>query len=225
MTLQPTKPISHYSVLPDVPRPTPHLTRVLRNATYSKFRNEPLKDRLAEATIFVAPHTNVSISEVKKSLADFFTSTLQDYFILNKGSKQPTGARLVIRINKKTQREPTSPKWHRDRVYYELDHPTQINSRYIVTILGHPTRVFAENGGIASRVGLVHSSGIRKKNIDFRKRNAAELAAQALLSLEVGKIVRMTVGREDYPVHSWPDLDLDRVFVFVQYASAKKGGA
>lgn len=95
----------------------------------------------------------------------------------------------------------TGEGWHRDQSPWPSE--DHIPTRYAITLLGDGTKIMdSANGG---------------SNPKLAKRMPRLFAAEK--TMEMGQIVRFTMGQLDSPMHAAPEIVKDRVFMNIVYGS------
>ncbi len=91
-------------------------------------------------------------------------------------------------------------EWHRDPPPWPLD--GHVPTRYAITLLGDATRMLDPTLGPSPALGRVMPR---------------LFAGERLIQL--GQVVRFTMGRIESPVHAVPPITKDRVFINIVYGS------
>lgn len=159
-----------------------------------------LEDLLSHATKFVFAYSN-AISATTETLKIFFKTTLADSLNDNPTKLAATTAWLFITMSKSS----TVYRWHRD-IDPRTGHFGPPTSRYSMTLIGPPTDVLRSNPAVDAVFPKVYTPDI-----------SPIVTAAPREAVNSGQIYRFTTGQADFPIHSTPVFDEDRIFVSVVY--------
>ncbi|KAF7954275.1 hypothetical protein EAE96_005404 [Botrytis aclada] len=163
---------------------------------------------VAEATKFISDNSRVFRWSVKKTIAKFLAITIQDS--KDDCKVDPEAVWFVVRMTQKSD-EFVTPRWHRDGRMIECTNANHASHcRYATTLAGPTTLVLQETEMVTKGM---------KQNVGKRKETAKALAGEKPLDVTRGQIIRFSWGQDDSPVHSEPDLVVERVFVSCIYGS------
>jgi hypothetical protein len=90
--------------------------------------------------------------------------------------------------------------WHRDPSPWQED--GHVPTRYAITLLGTSTRVMDPEAGPTPQLGRVMPRAFARER-----------------SVNLGQVLRFTMGRIDSPLHAVPQITHDRVFINIVYGS------
>ncbi|KAF1974401.1 hypothetical protein BU23DRAFT_553466 [Bimuria novae-zelandiae CBS 107.79] len=211
-----------------VPIAIPHLTSTIRESTFNYYG--PVQSLLAfEASKYLATVTDAAEPEVASTINSFILATQTDCI----GSDdEKDSCWLTIRVTKPSK-EFETPRWHQDgRMFpYDAGREDVVHSKYALTLLGPRTLMLQPDADILSTVQRgeakhfwwlqEHDRELTEDEAHTALRNwlAVEFKYETRVKVGHGEVVRFSWGREDSPVHSEPDLMVDRVFVTVLYGS------
>jgi hypothetical protein len=94
----------------------------------------------------------------------------------------------------------TGEGWHRDPSPWQED--GHVPTRYAITLLGTSTRMLDPEAGPAPQLGRVMPRAFARER-----------------GVELGQVIRFTMGRIDSPLHAVPAITQDRVFMNIVYGS------
>lgn len=211
--------------------PEAPLTFVKRSGTLSYYGE--LYDSLAQhAAEFVTENTDGVEIELITTLQAFLKASHKDC-IGNPPEKSCCW--FTIRITKPNDAFDV-PRWHQDGRMFQYDEGREAvaRSKYALTLLGPPTLLLPADATIFETITGAEEKflwwrGNEGKTSTEEDRDEAHDAMREWLSDKFGKtnkvavkkgdIVRFSWGRDDSPVHSEPQMVMDRVFMTVLYGS------
>ena len=222
--------MSPLHILP-VAVPESPLTFVKRSATFSYYGK--LCESLAyHAAKFVTENTDGVENELKATLQAFLEASHSDCV---GDPSEKSCCWFTIRITKPNNAFDI-PRWHQDGRMFQYDEGREAvtRSKYALTILGPPTLLLPADSAVFETITngeekFLWWRGNEGKKSTEKDRDEAYDAMREWLSDEFreadrvvvtkGDIVRFSWGRNDSPVHSEPQMLMDRVFMTVLHGS------
>jgi hypothetical protein len=224
-------PLSRLAILP-ISIPLPRITAVKQRDILSYFG--PVESSIiSDAARFIAAHTDASEEPVTQTLQSFIDMSQEDCV----GSAERKACFwLTIRIT-----QPTDffkiPRWHQDGRMFECDTDMEglPRSKYALTLLGPPTLLLHQNQHIFETVKRGEKQffwwrgtgkNVSEEEVDdadegLRAWLAKQFEKEEKVKVRNGEVIRFSWGRDESPVHSEPDLDVEwgRVFMTVLFGS------
>ena len=207
------------------------LTSVNRNATFNYY-GEFCASTTHHAAKFVADNTDGVEIELNKTLQTFLDASHNECV----GSpSEKSHCWFTIRITKPND-DFDVPRWHQDGLMFQSDEGREAvpRSKYALTILGPPTLFLPTEAIVFQTITEAEKKFFwwrenREKESTEEDRDEAHDAMREWLSnrfsnmsrvkVPKGKIARFSWGRDDSPVHSEPQMVVDRVFMTVLFGS------
>jgi len=222
--------MSPLHILP-VAMPESSLTFVKRSATFSYYGE--LYESLAQhAAKFVTENTDGVENELMTTLQAFLEASHKDG-IGNPPEKSCCW--FTIRITKPNNAFDV-PRWHQDGRMFQCDEGREAvaRSKYALTLLGPPTLLLPADAAVFETItngeekflwwrgneGKTSTEEDRDEAYDaMREWLSDKFRKTSRVTVKKGDIVRFSWGRDDSPVHSEPQMVMDRVFITVLYGS------
>jgi hypothetical protein len=218
------------AILPS-PIAIPRITSATRKSTLDYYG--PVEFSIAsEASKFLATVTDAVELELVSTIESFISATQNDCI---GEAEEKEACWLTIRVTKPTT-EYEIPRWHQDGRMFPYDQGCEevVRSKYALTLLGATTlmlqpdaHVFStQKKGEAQHYWWRKPNGAKPTDEDYYQAESSlrqwltdEFKDETRIRVGHGEVVQFSWGRDDSPVHSEPDLTLDRVFVTVLYGS------
>lgn len=234
LSQEPTAAAHTHSRLSILPRsiPLPRITAIKHQGTLNYF-GPAGPSIISDAARFVAAHTDASEEPLTQILQSFIDMSQQDCV---GSAKRKTCFWFTIRITQPTDYFKI-PRWHQDGRMFECD--TDMDrvprSKYALTLLGPSTLLLHQNENVfetlkrgRKRFFWWHGTGksVSEEEVDgaddgLRTWLAERFKRENTINVRCGDVVRFSWGRDESPVHSEPDLDVEggRVFMTVLFGS------
>jgi len=188
---------------------------------------------ISSAAKFIAAHTDASEEPITKTLESFIDFSGADCVGT---AEQKECCWFTIRITQPNDSFKV-PRWHQDGQMFDCDVEMRgvPRSKYALTLLGPPTLLLSQSQHIFETLQRgekeffwwrgtekeVSEEEVDRADEGLRGWLAERFEKEKRIKVGEGQVVRFSWGREDSPVHSEPDLDVEggRVFMTVLFGS------
>jgi hypothetical protein len=188
---------------------------------------------LSSAAKFIAVHTDASEEPIMKMLESFIDFSEADCVGT---AEQKKCCWFTIRITQPNDSFKV-PRWHQDGRMFDCDVEMRgvPRSKYALTLLGPPTLLLSQSQHIFETLQQgekeffwwrgtgkkVSEEEVDRADEELRGWLAGRFEKEERVKVGEGQVVRFSWGREDSPVHSEPDSDVEggRVFMTVLFGS------